>query len=143
MGYESLEGRAEELFARVEDGSLSFAPGELSPFLFPDVAGFLRDKENTVTVITFGNKAFQKAKTDSAFHGIPRVSVMLTGDVRKGAFLAPHTHLHRDALLVDDAALELEGVTTLCPDIKPFQMSRYGGEGDGHWPVIRSLSELP
>jgi hypothetical protein len=122
---------------------LSFAPGELSRFLYPDAAQFLRDKENAVTIITFGDRAFQEAKAKSALYGIPRMSVMYTGDIRKGKHLAPHVHLHADAILVDDAPLELEILAAECPRLQLYEIRREGGEGDGRWPIIESLTELP
>lgn len=120
-----------------------FVPGELSQFLYPDAAQFLRDKENAVTIITFGEQALQEAKIKSALHGIPRMAVMYTGIVRKGEFLAPHTHLHHDAVLVDDSPEELEVLAAQCPDLGLYEMRRDGGVGDGRWPVVRLVSELP
>lgn len=124
------------------EGTLMFEPGELSRFLYPDAASFLREKENAVTIITFGNRELQEVKAKSALTGIPRMSVMYTGDVRKGAYLAPHTHLHADAVFVDDSPVELEILEAQCPSLKLFEMRRDGAEGDGRWPVIRALSEL-
>lgn len=122
---------------------ITFAPGELAEFLFPDAAAFLREKENAATIVTYGPKDFQEAKVKSALHGIPRTAVMYTGEVRKGAFLAPHTHLHAGAILVDDSALELEILAEQCPDLKLFEMRRDGGKGDGRWEVVHALKELP
>lgn len=122
---------------------ISFEPGELSRFLYPDAAQFLREKENAVTIITFGVASFQEAKAKSALYGIPRMSVMYTGDVRKGAFLAPHTHLHAGAVLADDSPEELEILAAECPQLALYEMRRDGGEGDGRWPVVRSLADLP
>ncbi|KND47913.1 MAG: hypothetical protein AB199_04115 [Parcubacteria bacterium C7867-004] len=139
----SPEERVLDAYRKADDGTLSFAPGELSRFLYQDAAAFLREKENSVTVITYGNKALQEAKTKSAFHGIPRVSVMLTGDVRKGVFLAPHAHLHAGAVLADDTPLELEIISRECPGLALYEVRRDGKEEDGRWPVVRSLSELP
>ncbi len=126
-----------------KDGSLVFEPGELSRFLFPDAASFLREKENAVTLITFGGKAFQEIKVKSALFGIPRMSVMYTDEVRKGVYLAPYPHLHTDAVFVDDMPLELEILQTECPSLTLFEIRRDGREGDGRWPVLRLLSELP
>lgn len=124
------------------EGTLTFEPGQLSRFLYPDAASFLREKENAVTIITFGNKELQEIKAKSALTGIPRMSVMYTGGVRKGAYLAPHTHLHKDAVLVDDSPVELEILEAQCPSLQLFEMRRDGAAGDGRWPVIRVLSEL-
>lgn len=128
---------------RAKDGTLSFAPGELSSFLYPDAAAFLREKENAVTIITFGNPALQELKAKSALFGIPRMSVMYTGGVRKGEFLAPHTHLHEGAIAVDDSPLELEQLASACEPIVLYEIRRDGNAGDGRWPVVRSLAELP
>lgn len=125
------------------DEGLVFAPGELSPFLYPDAATFLREKENAVTIITSGDSSLQEPKIKSALFGIPRMSVMYTGEARKGAYLAPHTHLHAGALAVDDSPAELAILAEECPPIKLYEMRRDGGAGDGRWPVIRTLSELP
>lgn len=124
------------------EGKLSFEPGELSPFLYPDAAQFLREKENAATVITAGNKELQELKARSALYGIPRTSVMCTGSVRKGEYLAPHTHLHAGAMLVDDSPVELEFVASQCPGIKLVEMRRDGGVGDGRWKILKSFSEL-
>ncbi|MDQ1299433.1 MAG: hypothetical protein QG636_101 [Patescibacteria group bacterium] len=125
------------------DSTLTFAPGELSQFLFQDAASFLREKENAVTIITYGNATFQEIKVKSALTSIPRMSVMYTNEVRKGIYLAPHTHLHAGAVLADDAVVELEILAEKCPSLTLYEMRRDGGEGDGRWPVIRSLAELP
>jgi hypothetical protein len=124
-------------------GEVSYAPGELSHLLFPDAAQFLRDKENAVTILTFGDPVLQELKAKSALYGIPRMSVMYTGDVLKGAYLAPHTHLHHDALAVDDLPVQLESLAEGCPPLALYEMRRDGEAGDGRWPVIRSLAELP
>jgi len=120
-----------------------FEPGELSRFLYSDAASFLREKENAVTIITAGDRAFQEMKVKSALHGIPRMSVMYTEGQRKGDFLAPHTHLHIDALLVDDTPAELEAVALRCPDLLLYEMRRNEEGGDGRWPIIHALAELP
>ncbi len=122
---------------------LNFEPGELTPFLYSDSAQFLRDKENAATIITFGDPELQKKKVQAALVGIPRLSVMYVGELRKGTFLAPHTHLHKNAVLVDDSPLELEILAAEAPELQLYEMRRDGGVGDGRWPVIHSLSELP
>lgn len=139
----SDEAFVSELLKRAHAGSLTFEPGELSRFLYQDAAQFLREKENAVTIITFGGALFQELKTKSALYGIPRMSVVYTGDVMKGEFLAPHTHLHAGAILVDDSPRELETLALRCPGFELYEIRRDGGVGDGRWSVIRSLSELP
>lgn len=138
------EDRAQFVRETLSLDSFSFAPGELSRFVYEDAARFLRDKENGVMLITFGNPDFQKAKVESAIHGIPRIATMYTGDVRKGAFIQPHISMYGHApVFVDDAPLELEILAERAPGAQLFEIRRDGAPGDGRWPVIRSLSELP
>lgn len=125
-------------------GDFSFAPGELSQFVYEDAARFLRDRENGVMLITYGNPLFQHMKVESAIFGIPRISTMYTGDIRKGQFIAPHIGMYGQApVFVDDAPLELEILATHAPGAQLYEIRRDGGEGDGRWQVIRALSELP
>lgn len=131
------------LVGATRKGNLAFEPGELSRFLFPDAATFLREKENAVTIITSGDRTFQEIKTKSALYGIPRMAVMYTENAHKGDYLAPHTHLHSDAVLADDSLAELEILAARCPQLVLYEVRRDGMPGDGRWPVIRSLAELP
>ncbi len=128
----------------VAEPSFGFAPGELSKYLYPDAAGFLREKENGVMIITYGVRRFQEAKVESAITGIPRISTIYTNDVRKGEVIGPHIGMYGTSpVFVDDAPIELEIFSARCPGAQIFEMRRDGGAGDGRWPVIRSLSELP
>jgi hypothetical protein len=130
--------------ALIQEGIVTFAPGELSQFLYEDAARVLRDKENGVMFITFGNPAFQRAKVESAIYGIPRISTIYTGDMRKGDFIGPHIGMYgATSVFVDDTPVELEILAARCPQAVLYEMRRDGGLGDGRWPVIRSLSELP
>ncbi len=134
---------AELLQDRITAGTFTFSPGELSQFLYEDAARFLRDKENGVMIITYGLPALQRAKVESAIYGIPRISTIYTGDVRKGDFIAPHIGMYGNApVFVDDAIVELEILSSACPNAVVHEMRRDGGEGDGRWPVLHSLSEL-
>ncbi len=124
--------------------AFTFSPGELSRFLYEDAARFLRDRENGVMLITYGNPAFQRMKVESAIFGIPRISTIYTGDVRKGDFIAPHIGLYgQSPVFVDDAPLELEILATQAPGAQLYEMRRDGEEGDGRWSTLRSLSDLP
>lgn len=143
--YKSAEGGKAGVVAHaLTDPEFSFLKGELSEFLYEDGAAFLREKENSVMIITFGNPLFQKAKVLSAVDGIPRVQALYTGDVRKGTFIAPHLDMYGPTpTFVDDAPLELDILREECPTAKLFEMRRDGEEGCGRYPVIRSLRELP
>lgn len=112
--------------------------------LYNDAATFLRDKENASTIIvSAGKRGDREPAVKQVLEGIPRMSVMYTEGVSAADYLAPHTHLHNDALLVDSDPAELEFLATSCPLIAPYELRRDGGAGDGRWPVVRSLSELP
>ena len=144
--YSGLSPRevAAALEPQVKDGSFAFAPGELAPFVYVDVPEFLRDVGNSAIVITYGNPFSQRAKVQSALHGIPRVTALYTGDERKGRFLAERIDAYGTApVVVDDLSEELEILAELCPQARLFEMRRDKARGDGRWPVIGSLSELP
>lgn len=127
----------------VEMGILQFAPGELSQFLYEDAARFLRDKENGVLLITHGNAHLQRAKVESAIYGIPRISTIYTGEVRKGVFLGPHIGMYgSNPVFVDDVPVELELLETYAPHAVLYEMRRDHKTGDGRWRTITTLSDL-
>jgi hypothetical protein len=133
---------ARKLNEAVEAGELSFSPGELTPFLYEDAGQFLREKENGVMLITYGNPAFQRAKVESAIYGIPRISTIYTGEVRKGEYMAPHIGMYgATPTFVDDSVVELEILTQKCPGARVIEIRRDGKGGVGHWPVLQSLSD--
>jgi len=111
--------------------------------LYVDAASFLREKENAATIITSANRDSFESTVKNALTGIPRMSVMYTEGEKKGRYLAPHSHLNKDAILIDDSPAELEVLEKECPALLLYEMRRDGREGDGRWPVIRALSELP
>jgi hypothetical protein len=136
-------GLAQRLNEAVLSSELTFAPGELSQFLYGDAARFLRDKENAVMLITFGNPALQKAKVESALYGIPRITTIYTGDVRKGDFIAPHIGMYgQSPVFVDDSATELEILSMRCPGARVLEMRRDGATPDGRWEALSDLSSL-
>lgn len=135
---------AQTLGSMSETGALSFAAGELAPFVYPDVPEFLRMLGNEATIVTSGNPVFQQIKIASALVGIPRISALYVGDEPKGPFLAlRHARYGGTQIFTDDRPIELESVAVHCPSIRLFEMRRDGAQGDGRWPIIRSLSELP
>jgi len=134
----------DKLSALLISGELSFAPGELAKYVYPDVPEFLRMLGNEAIIITYGEKTRQKAKVDSAFAGIVRLTTLYTEDKLKAEYFEQYPHLlAASSLFVDDRALELETMEKLFPQVKLFQMVRGGGPGDGRWTVVRSLSDLP
>lgn len=117
---------------------------DLSRFLYPDAAQFLRDKENGAMIVSSMTKEDNVELVRAAFRGIPRVSVMYTAGVRKGDYLAPYIGMYGAApVFADDTVAELESMARRCPQARLFEVRRDGAPGDGRWPVIRSLAELP
>jgi hypothetical protein len=140
----SEEQLAEILNTLSEQGELAFAPGELKKFVYADVPETLRSLGNEAVILTYGNPTLQKLKITNALEGIPRISVLYTGNTRKGEFMQERIAGYGvDALHVDDRIIELENLSEHVPHIRLFEMRRDGELGDGRWPVIHSLSELP
>ncbi len=137
-------GLAGRLALKVASGEITFAPGELAPFVYTDVPEFLRALGNEAVIVTYGDKALQRMKIESALAGIPRVSAIYVGENRKGPHLAERLAVSgAQALFVDDAPLELESVEVHCPGVALYEMRRDGAAGAGRWRVIHSLHDLP
>jgi FMN phosphatase YigB (HAD superfamily) len=127
-----------------ESGALSFAPGYLSRFLYADVVETLRGLGNEALIITYGEATRQRLKIESALADVVRLTVLYTEDKPKVDFLAEWPGYYgSDAVLVDDRPAELGPLSEKFPNLRLFEMRRDGGAGDGRWPVIRSLTELP
>ncbi len=138
---EELAGILNELSIK---GDLAFEPDELKPFVYPDVPEFLRMAGNEAVILTFGNPALQRMKITNALAGIPRVSALYTDAVRKGEFMKDRIGMYGNSIVfVDDRAVELADMAAHCPQVRLFEMRRDDAPGDGRWPVIRSLIELP
>lgn len=145
----SITGEPEEDVARrlnelVRSGTLSFALGELAPFVYEDARLFLTAHADEVTIITFGNVEFQRIKVESALSQEYAAQSLYTGDVLKGDFLSSSpSYAGERAWYVDDRVHELERMQETCPQIVAYEMRRDGGEGDGRWSVLRSFNDLP
>ena len=141
---EPEEDVAASLNELARSGQITFAPGELTQFVYADVAEFLRMLGNEAIIITFGNEALQKLKVENALSHIVRVTALYTGDTLKGDFLKEWPGYYgQEAVYADDRIHELEVMTAAFPNMKVHEMRRDGKEGDGRWPVVRSLAELP
>ena len=135
---------ARMLNERTHSGALTFSPGELTRFLYPEVSTFFIRTGNAAIIITFGNIALQQAKLESALQGIVHPEVLYTGDVLKGQYLKAWPRYDgQEATFIDDRVMELEAMAQEYPNMHLFEMRRDGKQGDGRWPVIRSLDELP
>ncbi len=137
-------GAWQKLYEAVRANPLSFRPGELEPYLYRDAAEFLRSLGNEAIVITFGDEAWQKAKVESALAAVVRLTVLYTGKKLKAEYLKDWPGYYgQPAVYADDRPHELEVMTAAYPAMRAFEMRRDGAPGDGRWPVIRSLAELP
>lgn len=138
------EERSAVLSRAYEATPFSFLPGELTPFVYGDVAEFLHLAANNATIITYGAPVVQELKIRNALARVPRVQVIYTGSKRKGPFVLEQLgESGSEAVFVDDTVSQLESVAASCPSAHLFEMRRDGKPGDGRWPVITSLYELP
>lgn len=124
---------------------------------FLDVYGTVIDEATETAYVdavqllhSLGNEAIliSLADSESAIRamlaGVPRLTVLLTGGKDKSEYLAANPHLvPASALFVDDSADQLAGMLERFPHVKLFEIRRDGASGDGRFPVIHSLSELP
>lgn len=141
VAYENV---GETLTPFLESEAVTFAPGELSEFIYSDVHEFLRIVGSEAVIVTYGRVLLQRVKIDSALFGIPRVSVRYTGTVQKGPFLQARIERYTGKkLFVDDKPDVLENICKYCPDVEVYEMRRDARDGDGRWNVISSLNELP
>lgn len=140
----SEESLALELHTLLTGKQMVFQDGELKQFLYGDVPEMLRHLGNEGCIITYGIPEFQKMKVENATKGIPRISALYTDHVRKGEFMKERMHAYGGSVIfVDDNVIELEGMSEYCPHVTSYEIRRDGRAGDGRWPVIRSLDELP
>ena len=125
--------------------ALSLAAGpDPAQCLYVDVPEFLRALGNEAVIVTFGDPVLQRMKVEKALRGIPRITALYTGNELKGTFLASRAMSYgARSIFVDDRPLQLESVSEHCPAIRVYEMRRDGEAGDGRWPVVHSLTELP
>lgn len=131
----------QELARRAEDGSLTFAPGELARFVFADSEDFLHRHKDSV-IVTHGNAALQRLKVENVFSNFSTKVFYTTEEFRKGQYIKEKLGEQKEGIFVDDRPIELESVTEYCPWMTVYEMRRDGKEGSGKYPVVHSLSEL-
>jgi len=118
--------------------------GEPEQYLFPDVVGLLRTLENDAVIISRGTEVADRATMNETFKHVVRMTVLLTEGKSKAEYLANWPGYYGQvAILVDDSPSELAALAEKFPNLKLYEMRRDGQEGDGRWPVIRTLNELP
>lgn len=128
----------------MRSGALSFPAGALERFLYPDVPEFLRMLGNEAIIVTFGEPLRQKMKVESALGNVVRVTALYTDYASKAEYLSTWPGYYgQQAVFVDDRVAELEELAKRFPALKLFEIRRDEKEGDGRWPVIRTLHDLP
>jgi hypothetical protein len=133
----------EQMDMLCRDGTLTFAPGELSKFIFPDAVEFLHRHGAESVVLSYGHKDWVRSKVESSLADLPIERVIYAHNKEKGialkevlpGFPGPYT-------LVDDLAAQLDSVAAHCPDVSLYEIRRDGKEGSGRHTVITSMSEL-
>lgn len=114
---------------------------EASETAYEDARAFLHAMGNEAILIS---RAESRDEIQTALSGIPRLTIILTHNKPKAEFLSEQSHLlAAQSLFVDDSPGELALMETLHPQVKLYEIRRDGKEGDGRWPVVRSLAELP
>lgn len=122
-------------------GRFNFSPEELRGFLYPDVESFFA--RHDCTIVTYGVEAFIRAKVAGALTDLKVTDVIYTPR-KKGKTIRKLTEGKEGPFVfVDDAHFQLESVAFWCPDIRVIEIRRDGQEGDGRWPVVTTLDELP
>jgi hypothetical protein len=144
LTYDTETQLAEALHTLIGEEKLTFSEGELKQFLYGDAPEMLRHLGNEGCILTYGIPAFQKLKVENATLGIPRISALYTDHIRKGEFMKDRIFGYgANIVFVDDSVVELENMQLCCPQVKSYEIRRDGAQGDGRWPVIRGLDELP
>lgn len=148
-GLADLESKSEKEAAAalnelVEHDTVSFSSGESASFFFPDAQDFIREHMHESAIITAGNPALQRAKCSNALAEFPDLKIFYADYDPKGPFIAHAMHmLPRPWTFVDDKPKELDSVAAEHPHAALYQMCRNGLEPSGHYPSIRSFTELP
>ncbi|MBI3573837.1 hypothetical protein HY090_02195 [Candidatus Kaiserbacteria bacterium] len=142
--YDSSETDMATAFnAAAAAGLLSFVPGELAQFMFPDAEAFLDVHQRESVVVTFGNPALQRAKLENVFSSRPELNIVYTGEERKGPFIlrlmkeypAPYSFF-------DDKPVELASVGSVSSDIALYEVRRDAAVGSGSYLVLHSFEDL-
>ncbi len=134
----------DQVSALIHDGTLAFTPGELSQFVYEDAFDRLATIGKDTVILTFGEKERQRVKVESGLANTSVQAVHYLEEGTKAEFLRSlETDISSDALFVDDRPVELEAMSVAFPNIALYEMRRDEKAGDGRWPVVRSLTELP
>ncbi len=140
----------ERITQALNSGELSFAPGYLERFVYPDVAAFFSRIDDEAIVVTYGEETRQRAKIESALANVTSVPVLYTGELPKAEFLASWSgYSGEEAYFIDDRTPELVRISERFPALTLYRMQRNGArttieeqEQETRWTDIHSLAEL-
>lgn len=140
----------ERMTQALKSGELSFAPGYLQRFVYPDVTAFLTNIGDDAIIVTYGEETRQRAKVESALAHLTSVPVLYTGELGKAEFLASWPGYTGDAaVFIDDRTPELVALSERFPELTLYRMQRKGArtttpeqEQETRWTDIQSLVEL-
>lgn len=105
-----------------------------------DAPEILRALGNEAVVITHDTEETVR----TALAGVVRLTVLPVGAVSKAAYLSEWPgYSGGEAICADDDPRELAELSATFPLMKLYEVRRDGREGDGRWPVIQTLAELP
>lgn len=134
----------EKLNRLCEEGTLTFAPGELSQFIFPDAEEFLELHGKDSVILSYGFPSWIGSKIESSLAGRLIERVVYAEDREKGIALQPVLHdFSPPYLLVDDLATQLDSVVLHCPGVKCYEIRRDGKPASGRHLAVHSLLEIP
>jgi hypothetical protein len=116
---------------------------DLKGYVYPDVPSFLATYSKSSTIVTFGVRMFLIAKVTDALSTFPTERVVYATRGKGHVIRKLTANKKGPFIFVDDMHFQLESVSKMCPEVKVYEIRRDGREGNGRWPVIRSLEELP
>ena len=138
-----LSFRKRTLAVFFRHGRFIFLPDELRKFLYPEVEDFFAKHGHEITIVTYGVKMFITAKVAATLADFPVDAIVYTHK-KKGHVLRKLIAKEEGPYaFIDDMVFQLESVSKRCPTVKVFEMRRDGRAGDGRWPVVHSLNDLP
>lgn len=115
-----------------------FDPRARAPYA--DAPEVLRALGNEAVIVTRDPEPFVR----ESLKEVVRLTVLSVGGASKASYLKTWPgYTGAPAVFADDSPSELAELAEAFPAMKLFEVRRDGGTGDGRFPVIRTLAELP
>jgi hypothetical protein len=133
-----------EIWEFVQKGEILLSDADIRRYVYPDVAHFFETHAPNIVIITFGPPGWQEFKVKRALPFSYRDAIFNDGiESKADSIIAWHKNQPVSGIFVDDHVFQLETAAQVCPELSLFEIRRDGGAGDGRWPMVRSLTELP